>query len=369
MTFRSSSQLAAVYPIENAYAEPEPPRSFETVLGDSPLMHALLADLARIAPTDVTLLLEGETGTGKDVVAHAVHRASERADKPYVVFDCGAVAPTLVESELFGYERGAFTGAVSSRPGLFELAHNGTLFLDELGELPKDLQPKLLRVLENRQVRRLGGQRTIHVDVRVIAATNRNLLAEVQQGTFREDLYFRLAAAHLQVPALRDRIDDLPLLVEHFLAQNNPPRSMADLPPEACDLFRRHRWPGNIRELRNMVQRMLVMPDRALASIRAEVDSVREVERAEVDTIGEGPVRPLRDARKDANDAFERDYLRAILKHSNGNVARAAALAQVSRQVMTKLVRKHADVRSAGTSARWKMPLPVPSGEEVARSG
>src|SRR6266852_2509550 len=146
------SNLATVYPIDSGYTEIDPSIQFESIVGDSPLMRSLMADLARIAPTEVTLLIEGETGTGKDVVAHAVHCAGSRADHPYVVFDCGAVAPTLIESELFGYERGAFTGAANSRPGLFELAHNGTLFLDELGELPRELQPKLLRVLENREV-------------------------------------------------------------------------------------------------------------------------------------------------------------------------------------------------------------------------
>jgi transcriptional regulator with PAS, ATPase and Fis domain len=247
----------------------------------------------------------------------------------------------LIESELFGYERGAFTGAANARPGLFELANNGTLFLDELGELPRELQPKLLRVLENREVRRLGGLKTIRADVRVIAATNRNLLTAVEQGAFRQDLYFRLAAAHVRVPALRDRVEDIPLLVRHFLLQQNPPRSMADLPPEAWELFRLHKWPGNVRELRNMVQRMLVMPDRALQNIRSQIDGSCSVDRPSGAANTAEEIPPLRDARKNANDAFEREYLRAILQRSNGNVTRAAAIAGVSRQVMTKLVRKH----------------------------
>src|SRR5439155_9367227 len=166
--------------------------------------------LERIAPSDLALLVEGETGTGKDVIAESVHRASPRAEQPFVVFDCGAVSPSLAESELFGHERGAFTGAVNARPGVFEQAHKGTVFLDELGELPKDLQPKLLRVLEKHEVRRVGGTKTIAIDVRLIAATNRNLITEVEAGNFRQDLYFRIAAAHVVVPALRDRMDDLP---------------------------------------------------------------------------------------------------------------------------------------------------------------
>ena len=307
---------------------------FGDLLGASIRMRELFADLARIAPTDVTLLIEGETGTGKELVAECVHRESPRANEPFVVFDCSAVAPTLAESELFGHERGAFTGAVASRPGVFEQADGGTIFLDELGELPKDLQPKLLRVLEKRQVRRLGSQQTIPVDVRLIAATNRNLAAEVSAGNFREDLYFRVAAAHVHVPPLRDRMEDLKLLTAHFLSRAKPPRSVAEVPPQVWELFMAHRWPGNVRELGNAVQRLLVTPERALTPLGASPSRPPPPEDAAV-TV------PLRIARREASEAFERTYLEALLERTGGNVTRAAAIAEVSRQMVQKLMRKH----------------------------
>jgi transcriptional regulator with GAF, ATPase, and Fis domain len=319
-----------------------PVDGFEGLLGRSPAMQDLYDDLARIAPTDLTVLVQGETGSGKDVVAEAIHRASARRDGPYVVFDCGAVAPSLAESELFGHERGAFTGALGARPGVFELAQHGTLFLDELGELPKDLQPKLLRALEKREIRRVGGLKTIQVDVRIVAATNRDLLAEVARGAFRQDLYFRVAAAQVLVPALRQRLDDLPLLVRHLLAKMSPPRSVDELPAQAWEQLLSHAWPGNVRELRNALQRLLLTPERALHAAASPADTPSQV----VVTADE-PIVPLHQARVEANHAFERDYLRAVLRRTNGNVTRAAAVAQVSRQVMTKLVRKHAGDRRA----------------------
>jgi transcriptional regulator with GAF, ATPase, and Fis domain len=323
---------------------------FNDIVGSSPRIRELIADLGRIAPTDVTLLIEGETGTGKDLVAECVHQASPRAKRPYVVFDCGAVAPTLVESELFGHERGAFTGATSSRPGVFEQANGGTLFLDELGELPRELQPKLLRVLEKREARRVGSARTIPINVRVIAATNRNLKTEVQKGNFREDLYFRIAAAHVIVPALRERMEDLPLLVERFLAVDHPlqPKGIRDLPPELWELFRSHRWPGNVRELRNAVQCFVVTPDRAMQHLQYDPESTGPIPFTPAQVVEslatEAPKRdivPLRQARRNANDDFERSYLERVLTASKGNITRAAALSEVSRQMLQKLIRKH----------------------------
>jgi transcriptional regulator with GAF, ATPase, and Fis domain len=250
----------------------------------------------------------------------------------------------LAESELFGHERGAFTGASTARAGVFEQADGGSIFLDELGELPKDLQPKLLRVLEKREVRRLGSQRTIAVNVRVIAATNRNLAAEVALGNFREDLYFRLAGAHVYVPPLRDRMDDLPLLVEHFLAHSKPPRAASDIPTAVWEMFIAHRWPGNVRELSNAVQRLLVMPDRPLRSMTAAAASTSSPPAAGTEAPTEAPTDaalPLRVARREATDAFERQYVEGVLARTGGNVTRAAAEADVSRQMMQKLMRKH----------------------------
>jgi DNA-binding NtrC family response regulator len=301
---------------------------FGDVLGRSAHMRELFADLERIAPTDVTLLIEGETGTGKDLIAESLHAASTRAIGPFVVFDCGAVAPTMIESELFGHERGAFTGAHATHIGVFEQAHGGTLFLDEIGELPLELQPKLLRVLEKRELRRIGGQRTISVDVRILAATNRNLRTEVRQGRFRQDLFFRLAAAQVRVPPLRERPDDLEVLVEYFLGQLSPPRTTAEFGPDVWAMFHAHRWPGNVRELRNAVQRLAVMPTEPLGDTGGRVGQSESV-------------LPLRIARRQAGDAFERDYLKQVLSATSGNVTHAAALSEVSRQMMQKLMRKH----------------------------
>jgi len=347
---------AAASPLVDDSVESARAAHFGSLVGNSAAMRELFTDLAKIAPAKVPVLIEGETGTGKEQVAQSIHRASARADQSCIVFDCSAVAPTLVESELFGHDKGAFTGAVSSRPGVFELAHRGTLFLDEFGELPRDLQPKLLRLLERGEVRRLGGTRTIHVDVRVIAATNRNLAREIQAGTFRQDLYFRVAAARVRVPALRERLDDIPLLVRHFLSLDGVHRAVDTLPPGTWDLFRSYAWPGNVRELRNIVQLMTIMPDRALQWLRSYgiTQTPSEAPSSGPSPLPIAPPRldaplpmgPLRCARRAARNAFERAYLCNILTQSNGNITRAADLAQVSRQVMTKLVAKHRSARA-----------------------
>jgi transcriptional regulator with GAF, ATPase, and Fis domain len=309
---------------------------FGDLLGASSRMREMFTDLKRIAATDIGVLIEGETGTGKELVAESIHSASARAECPFVVFDCSAVTASLAESELFGHERGAFTGAVASRPGVFEQAHTGTIFIDELGELPKDLQPKLLRVLEKREVRRLGGNRTIPVDVRVVAATNRNLAAEVRLKNFREDLYFRIAAAHVYVPPLRDRLSDLPLLVEHFLRLERSSRSASEIPTSVWELFRSYRWPGNVRELRNAVQRLLITPERPLPN----VDTIStEPTHGPADQLE--PHLPLRFARRKAADEFEHDYVYSVLQRTDGNVTRAAAIAEVSRQMIQKLMKKY----------------------------
>jgi transcriptional regulator with PAS, ATPase and Fis domain len=226
------------------------PTRFGGAIGASPAMRRLFALLGRLAPTELTITLIGETGTGKDVLARAVHQASARARGPFTVFDCGAVARNLIESELFGHVRGAFTGAVGDRQGAFERAQGGTLFLDEIGELSLDLQPKLLRVLEQRQLRPVGGSEDRPVDVRIIAATNRDLEGQVREGGFRQDLFFRLSMAVLPVPPLRERGDDLAGLVEHFVAETGRPLRVA---PETLQVLGQYEWPGNVRELRNVV--------------------------------------------------------------------------------------------------------------------
>jgi len=311
---------------------------FGLLLGESARMRELFAVLERVASTDYTLLIEGETGTGKDLVAESVHQESARRAAEFVVFDCGATAANLIESELFGHERGAFTGAVAARAGLFEQAAGGTLFLDELGELPKELQPKLLRALEQREVRRVGGSRFLPVDVRVIAATNRNLAHEVRQGNFRQDLYYRLAAAHVHVPPLRDRMEDLVPLVRHFLAREGAGKSAEDIPEQVWEMFRAHRWPGNVRELRNAVQRLAMSFDVSLSRFSAQANAPHERSFERPD----GSFVSLQEARRESGDDFEAAYVRAVLAKTGGNATRAADLAEVSRQLLQRLIKKHA---------------------------
>jgi DNA-binding NtrC family response regulator len=223
------------------------------MVGRSPAMREIFGLVEKIAPTDATVLIEGETGTGKDMIARTLHQLSPRADKPFIVVDCGAVAGTLIESELFGHEKGAFTGASSARQGAFELAAGGTIFLDELGELSLDLQPKLLRVLEQRELRRVGGTKILKVDLRVVAATRKDLRSEVEKGKFREDLYFRLNVVPITAPSLRERREDIPLLIDSMLKKLAP--DGAHLTDQTRAALMAHDWPGNVRELRNVAER------------------------------------------------------------------------------------------------------------------
>ncbi len=227
------------------------------MVGKTPAMQELYAKIQKIAPTSYTVLVQGDSGSGKELIARAIHDLSPRAQKPYVILNCGAITPNLIESELFGHEKGAFTGAINRRAGAFEQAQGGTLFLDEIGELPLELQPKLLRVLENRSLRRVGGNEEITVDVRVIAATHRDLSAKVKEGSFRQDLFFRLCVLPLLVAPLSERKNDIPLLAEHVLkqaAQGQPKK----LSPQAIEKLSRHDWPGNVRELKNTLLRSLI---------------------------------------------------------------------------------------------------------------
>jgi transcriptional regulator with GAF, ATPase, and Fis domain len=317
-------------------AEPkeQPPDRFGALLGSSPRMRELFADLARISVSSMSVLIEGETGTGKELVAESIHGASARATCPYVVFDCSAITTSLAESELFGYERGAFTGGGEARTGVFEQADGGTIFLDELGDLPKELQPKLLRVLEKGELRRVGSNQTISVDVRVLAATNKNLALAVERGTFRDDIFFRVATTHVRVPPLRERMADLPLLVDHFLCRAGAPFRAGDIPEQVWATLCAYSWPGNVRELQHAVHRLLVIPERALGGANRIPGASPEPDDAQA-------LVPLRLARRQAANDFERAYLRELLARSQGNVTRGAAIAEVSRQMIQELMRKH----------------------------
>jgi transcriptional regulator with GAF, ATPase, and Fis domain len=314
---------------------------FGAVIGKSLAMRTIFGVLERIAGTEATVLLEGETGTGKDVLARAIWTESARAQGPFVVVDCGAVSYSLLESELFGHERGAFTGAVAARQGAFELADGGTVFLDEIGELPLDVQPKLLRVLESKEFRRVGGNKTLHADVRVVAATKRNLLREVQAGKFREDLYFRLAVVPVTVPPLRTRRDDIPMLVEHILKASTgagPPLAVSD---DTMQALAAHDWPGNVRELRNVLDRGVYL---ARASGQTELNVVAlpmSGGGAGGDAFHFEPGRSYRDTRAKYDSEFERKYVKWLLGRHSGNVSAAAREAKMDRKHLHDMAKKH----------------------------
>ncbi len=306
-------------------------RSFGDAVGESPKIAEVFQHLAKLAPTDLTVSLIGETGTGKDVLARALHANSTRSALPFAIFDCGAVAPNLIESELFGHVKGAFTGAVSERKGIFEQGHNGTVFLDEIGELPLELQPRLLRVLEQRTVRRVGGQKDIAVDVRVIAATNRDLEQQVEDGKFRQDLYFRLNAAVVRIPPLRERLDDLAMLVKSMLDDVGKPLAVAD---SALETLRAHDWPGNVRELRNVVTSAAALADGPILEARHFASLQQRSKRKEL-TLDRLPLagRTL--------DTLERAAIKQTLGQLGGNKTQAAQALGIAASTLYEKIKKY----------------------------
>ena len=306
---------------------------FGLMVGRSPAIRAAFSLLERAASTDATVLLEGESGTGKEIAAESIHRESARRDAPFVVVDCGAIPPNLLESELFGHERGAFTGAHAEREGALEAADGGTVFLDELGELGLELQPKLLRALDRREIKPVGSTRHRKIDVRVIAATNRNLRAEVNAGRFRADLYYRVAVLQVRLPPLRERIDDLPLLVEHLLSALDAADSGAAAIVRTREFLAelaRQPWPGNVRELRNYVERSLALQSHASALPPPDAAALP------IDLT-----RSLKAGRDLVVRAFEHAYLRDVLAAAGNNVRAAARVAGVDRIYFYRLLWKH----------------------------
>jgi transcriptional regulator with GAF, ATPase, and Fis domain len=340
---------------------------FGNILGRSPPMRELFAALKKVSGGDVTVLVEGETGTGKELIAESIHRAGHRAAGPFVVFDCAAVAANLVESELFGHEKGSFTGASRTRAGCLEEADGGTLFVDELGELPLELQPKLLRALERREVKRVGGNKVQKTDVRIVAATNRDLAREVNAGTFREDLYYRLAVVRIRLPPLRERIEDIPVLVVNFLRQLlvDPAYrtlDLQDLRPGLLEPLLRYPWPGNVRELRNVVERAVAMAGGDMptefspTSVRYPMNS-RPLPVAEPGAIAsasasaparteyEPPVdldRPMLEQKQELIASFEKRYVEGVLARNDGKISRAASAAAIDRMYFKRLMKKYA---------------------------
>jgi transcriptional regulator with GAF, ATPase, and Fis domain len=307
------------------------------LIGGSVPMRRMYDAIDRVAATDLTVLITGETGSGKELVAEALHERSARAAGPFVVLDCGAVPPQLFEDELFGHEEGAFTDASRTKIGVFEAADGGTLFLDEIGELPLDMQPKLLRAVETRRVRRVGGERTINCDVRLVAATNRDLAAEVNRRSFRSDLYFRVAVAPIQVPSLRERPDDIEPLVEHFLAELGP---AGPLPEGFLEWARCHAWPGNVRELRHAVERAVIT-----RRVPTAGEARRPAAALEID-----PSVPFKEAKRRLVEEFDRRYLAALLEANDWNIARAARAAGVDRMSIYKAMQR-LDIRRGGTTS------------------
>jgi DNA-binding NtrC family response regulator len=316
---------------------------FGRAFGRSVAMRRVFALLPRIAASEATVLIEGETGTGKTLLAEAVHQASPRAKGPFVVIDCGAIPPSLIESELFGHEKGAFTGATSARVGAIESADGGTVFFDEIGELPQDLQPRLLRAIEDRTIKRVGGQDRISVDVRVIAATNQDLRTAVNRGGFRSDLYYRLHVVSLRLPPLRERREDIPLLIEKFYEQF---AGRPGAPKPLLEELARHDWPGNVRELRAAVERAVLLGDPALWRSLVE------------ETTGGGPPPgapeefdeslSFRAAKERGMVRWERGYLAELLRRHGNNLSRAARAARMDRTHLRELGRRYNLLPSTG---------------------
>ena len=316
---------------------------FGRLLGHSAQMREIFALLAKVARRDVSVLVEGESGTGKELVAEAVHGHSARRGLAMVIFDCSAVAPELIESELFGHVKGAFTGAIKTREGVFQQAHKGTLFLDEIGELPLDLQPKLLRALETGEFRPVGSNERRSADVRVIAATNRRLDDEIAAGNFRQDLYYRLAVVRVRLPALRQRPEDIPLLVQHFLTQAGA--GEVGVGYETMRRLQRHAWRGNVRELRNYVERAVVLSEHGRLETRhlsgEDIQRAEELEaRANDEPLAPDLDLPFKDAKARLLDVFERRYWRQRLVESQGNISEAARRGGIHRKSLEYLIKK-----------------------------
>ena len=302
----------------------------EEIVTRSSLMEDVLSRAQRVAASDASVLIQGESGTGKELLARAIHRASPRANHPFVAINCGAIPETLLESELFGHTRGSFTGAIADHRGLFVSADRGTLFLDEIGDMPLALQVKLLRVIETREVRPIGASRSIPIDVRILSATHRDLAKEKETGGFREDLYYRLNVVTLRLPSLAERPEDIALLARHFLAAMAPRygRDKASFAPEALELLGKARWPGNVRQLYNVVEQSVALcPTEVIPAVF--VEQAIQVEMHEMTSF------------EDARKRFERDYLTRLMKLTHGSVTQAARLARRNRTEFYKLLQRH----------------------------
>lgn len=315
--------------------------AFGSLLGQSSGMRRIFYLAEKYAPTDASILIEGETGTGKEVLAEEIHKHSKRSKKPFVVIDCAALAKDIIESELFGHKKGAFTGANTERIGAFEHADGGTVFLDEIGELSPELQPKLLRVLEKKEIRRVGSNEVRGINVRIISATNRKLESEVNSGRFREDLYFRLSVVHLDIPPLRRRKEDISILVKKFLREFNR-QDLADDASldKSLEALRNHNWPGNVRELRNLIE-LSTYDGRKTGDISALLclGNVKAYEeQTRIDVSAE---RPFKEMKNELINHFEKDYIADLLEKNEGNISKASREADIERAYLKRLMKKY----------------------------
>ena len=310
--------------------------SFASMVAESRAMHSVIEIASRVAQTDATVLLEGESGTGKELLAKAVHFHSDRRDHPLIIVNCAAIPENLLESELFGHRRGAFTGAITDKQGKFEAAHRGTIFLDEIGDLPLLMQAKILRVLQDREVDKVGDLRPVRVDIRVVAATNRNLEKMVADGSFREDLYYRLAVVAIRMPPLRERTDDMASLVEHLLAKHGARlgKAQAAIDPDVYSVFNLYSWPGNIRELENVIQRALVLDRDNVIGLDDLPDRLRDREPSVAGLRMELPDDGL------SLEDVERELLSAALMKHDWNQTKAAAYLDISRSALIYRMQK-----------------------------
>lgn len=307
-------------------------RGFDKIIGTSESMQKVFSTLQKVMRSDANILILGETGTGKELIARTIHVHSFRQDKPFIAVDCAALPENLLESELFGHEKGAFTGANQMTRGLLELAHTGTLFLDEIGELPLTLQTKLLRTLQERELRRLGSEKMISVDIRVLAATSRDLRAEIASKNFREELYYRLNVITVLLPALRNRREDIPLLANHFLRSFNEQYhcSANSLSPEVMELFLTYNWPGNVRELQNVIQHAVLLGEGASVECSDLPDYLK----------GDDEAISFTAMREKQSESVEKPFLVELLRRHKGNVSEAAAEARMTRKMIYRLAKK-----------------------------
>ncbi len=312
---------------------------FENIIGASPALERILATLSKVAPSNANVLITGESGTGKEVIARTLHAHSRRAKGPFVPVDCAALPANLLESELFGHEKGAFTGADRAKRGLLEQANEGTLFLDEIGELSTELQAKLLRTLQERSFRRLGGEKLIHVDIRIVSSTNRNLEEEVTQGRFRQDLFYRLNVVQMNLPPLRERNGDVALLAHHFTHHfaRKAERAVPKISAEALQLLEGYAWPGNVREIQNVMERAIVFCD---GEILSPADLPESIRTPDVNAAAHNHAVGYRAAREQWIETKGKEYLTGLLRKNGGNISAAAREAQVSRKHIYELLRR-----------------------------